>query len=299
MQDKISAYRTLKEIGAPQPRTFEISTPDDLKRVETFPLFVKRSISTASSGVRMVATSGELVAVANDMGLGSEEFIAQEQVSGPLAMVQAIADRGRLIAVHANIRVKEGVGGGASIKRSVTIPGLREILQRIVSSLEWHGGLSVDVIVTDAGPMIIDVNLRLVEPVNAFHSGVDLVGAMLDLTTGSATAQPQSRAGVLTHQGLLAVLGAAEQTGSRRAIIREAIDSYFRRGDYSGSIEELTPVKGDPLAAIPVVVAFCATVLQPSSWQRFRGGAVATYAVTPRGWNDIVASAGPTAHPDV
>jgi hypothetical protein len=29
-----------------------------------------------------------------------------------------------LIAHHANLRVKEGIGGGAAIKQSVAIPGL-------------------------------------------------------------------------------------------------------------------------------------------------------------------------------
>ena len=32
--------------------------------------------------------------------------------------------------------------------------------------------------------MIIDVNPRLVEPANAFFSGVDLLGAMLELAVG-------------------------------------------------------------------------------------------------------------------
>ena len=32
----------------------------------------------------------------------------QTQASGPLAMVQALADHGRLVAHHANLRVIEG-----------------------------------------------------------------------------------------------------------------------------------------------------------------------------------------------
>ena len=144
MQDKISAYRTLVEIGAPQPRTIEIANPADLERVVDFPVFVKRPISTASSGVRQAKTRDELVMAANDLGLGFDPLIAQIQVTGPFAMVQAVADRGRLIAYHANLRVKEGIGGGAAIKQSVTIRGLAGILVDMVSSLEWHGGLSMD-----------------------------------------------------------------------------------------------------------------------------------------------------------
>ena len=87
--------------------------------------------------------------VANKLGLGSNPLIAQTQVSGPFAMVQAVADRGRLIAYHANLRVKEGIGGGAAIKQSVSIQGLAVILEGMISSLEWHGGLSMDLILTD------------------------------------------------------------------------------------------------------------------------------------------------------
>jgi glutathione synthase/RimK-type ligase-like ATP-grasp enzyme len=291
MQDKISAYRTLVEIGAPQPQTVEIVDSADFERVVDFPVFVKRPISTASSGVRQAKTLDELVVVANKLGLGSNPLIAQTQVSGPFAMVQAVADRGRLIAYHANLRVKEGIGGGAAIKQSVSIQGLAVILKGMISSLEWHGGLSMDLILTDRGPMIIDINPRLVEPANAFFSGVDLVGAMLDLATSDkAKIQPTGRVGVLSHQTLLSILRIAEQTGSRRAVAREALDAFFLRGAYFGSMEELTPVAGDPIAAIPVLAALAATIANPSLWRKFQGGAVGAYAVTPQAWEEIVAS---------
>jgi predicted ATP-grasp superfamily ATP-dependent carboligase len=42
----------------------------------------------------------------------------------------------------------------------------------------------LDVILTGDGPLVIDVNPRLVEPINALIAGVDLVGAMLELARG-------------------------------------------------------------------------------------------------------------------
>ena len=110
--------------------------------------------------MRRAKTPDELVIAANDLGLGSEDLIAQTQVVGPLAMVQAVVDRGRLIAYHANLRVKEGVGGGAAIKQSVVIPGLADILDRMASSLEWHGGLSMDVILTDSALRWSSISIR-------------------------------------------------------------------------------------------------------------------------------------------
>jgi hypothetical protein len=81
---------------------------------------------------------------------------------------------------------------------------------------------------------------------------------------GKAQVRPTSRLGVLSHQSLLSILGAAEQTGSRQAILREAVDAFLLRGAYSGSKEELTPIAGDPIAAVPVLSAFVATSVNPS-----------------------------------
>ena len=111
---------------------------------------------------------------------------------------------------------------------------------------------------------------------------------MLDLAAGGRTqVRPVGRAGVLSHQSLLAILGAAERTGSRRA------DAFLLSGAYLGSQEELTPIAGDPLAAVPVLAACLATIVHPSLWRKFYGGAVGAYAVTPQAWTAIVDSAVP------
>jgi len=292
VQDKISAFRTLTAIGAPQPQTFVISSADDLLNIATYPIFVKRPVSTASSGVRRARNAQELRAAARELGLGQSELIAQHQVSGPLAMVQAVADRGRLVAHHACLRLREGVGGGASLKESIALPGLADMLARLVTALDWHGALSMDLIIAASGPVIIDVNPRLVEPANAVAAGLDLVGAMLDVA-GDAPARERSagRAGVRTRQTLLAILGAAEQRGKRAAVLREALNAIFARGDFAGSVEELTPVAGDPVAAVPVVVALLASLLRPSLWRKFHSGAVGPYAVTSEAWVKILAAA--------
>ena len=150
----------------------------------------------------------------------------------------------------------------------------------------------MDVIVADSEPVIIDVNPRLVEPANALAAGVDLVAAMLDVAgDASAQARPAGVAGERTRQTLLAILGAAEQHGARGAVFREAFNAIFARGDYAGSAEELTPVAGDPIAAVPVAAALVATLIHPPLWRKFHSGAVGPYAVTPEAWNEILAAA--------
>jgi hypothetical protein len=93
------------------------------------------------------------------------------------------------------------------------------------------------------------------------------------------------------RQTLLAILGAAEQHGARGAVFREAFAAIFARGDYAGSVEELTPVAGDPVAAAPVVAALAASLIHPPLWRKFHAGAVGPYAVTPEAWDEILAAA--------
>jgi glutathione synthase/RimK-type ligase-like ATP-grasp enzyme len=290
VQDKISAWQTLQEIGVPQPASIVVRERQELAAIAQFPVFVKRPVATASTGVVRATNADELVAAAGRLGFPGEALLVQTQAKGPLAMVQALADRGRLVAHHANLRRREGIGGGASVKESVLLPGFAEHLHRLVQALGWHGPISMDVIVTDAGPLVIDVNPRLVEPINACLAGVDLVGAMLELATGGhPPVVPAGRGGVRPRQLLLGVLGGAGE-GSRRAMLRELMDALKGRGGYEGTVEELTPIRGDPLAALPVSLAVFATLIEPSLWRLFHSGATGSYALTPEAWRKVIAA---------
>jgi len=291
VQDKISAYRTLRQIGIPQPESVVARSADDLTGLTRFPLFVKRPISTASAGVRRASSPAELATTAKALGLGTSELLVQTQASGPLAMVQALADEGRLVAHHANLRIREGVGGGASIKESIALPTMPEHLEKLVGALHWHGPLSMDVIVTPQGPLVIDVNPRLVEPMNAYLAGVDLVGALLDLARLAHPAvAPVGKTAVRSCQLLLTVLGAAQDKGSRIAVARELIRALGRRDEYADAVEELTPTSEDPIAAIPVIAAVAATLAWPPLWRSFHSGAVGPYALTPEAWSEILSA---------
>ena len=295
VQDMISAFQTLREVGIPQPESIVARSAGDLSSLSRFPVFVKRPISTASAGVRRASSPAELEKAATALGLGAGEALIQTQALGPLAMVQALADQGRLVAYHANLRIREGVGGGASLKESVALPVMREHLEKLMSVLRWHGPLSMDVVVMPQGPVVIDVNPRLVEPMNAYLSGVDLVGAMLDIARYAHPAvQPAGRAGVRTRQLLLGILGAAQDRGSRLAVAQELVRALRQRGEYAHAVEELTPIHSDPIAAVPVIAAAICTLVWPPAWRSFQSGAVGSYALTPEAWSEIL-SAGANA----
>jgi hypothetical protein len=150
--------------------------------------------------------------------------------------------------------------------------------------------LSADVILTSGGPQFIDLKPRLVEPLNAFVSGVDLTGALVEVArSGSAAPQPDGHPGERTHQGLLAVLGAA-RGGRRRDVAFELGQALTRTGPYRHSIEELTPPRGDLIGVAPYVAAALATLAHPAAWSRFVASAASAYSLTPAAWQQLLAS---------
>jgi len=205
-------------------------------------------------------------------------------------MCQSVFNRGSLVAFHANLRIGEGANGSASHKRSIDLPEARNWLDVLGTDLEWHGALSADVILTNAGPVFIDINPRLVEPENAWLAGVDLVGAMLDVATAAnPPRQADGKTGVATHQLLLALLGAAQRRNGRKGVIKELLAAWRSIGAYADSVEELTPAQHDLMALVPLALASVAILIKPTSWSWFSSGSVENYALTADGWKEILA----------
>jgi hypothetical protein len=230
--------------------------------------------------------------VAGELAHGALEdgVVVQTPVAGELAMLQAVFRESELVAWHANVRVRSGVNGGAAVKRSITLPSARADIARLGEALEWHGALSLDAILGPDGPCYIDVNPRLVEPGNARRAGVDLTAALLATTVGCPVQPPVAATpGLATHQLLIALLGVAQRTGSRRAVLAEAAAAARCRGAYSDTPEELTPPEGDLAARTPLLAVSASLLACPSSWRFFAGNAVESYALTPAAWRAICA----------
>ena len=293
LQDKVSARATLEAAGVAQPRSIVVRDRSDLQAWSAFPAFVKAPIGTASSAVRRVEDRSELAAAVRSLRRSEPAVLVQEGAEGALVMAQSVFDGGTMIAFHANERVREGVNGSASVKRSTERPELRAAMDRLGSRLAWHGALSLDAIVTAGGPVVIDVNPRLVEPANAVAAGSDLVGVLLGVATGTVPPSGESRPGVTTHQLLMAVLGAAQHTGRRRAVAGEVAAALAHRDAYAGSREELLPLRGDWRTLSLPVLATMATLLRPAWYRWFAQGAVAGYALSAQGWRALSQSAPP------
>jgi predicted ATP-grasp superfamily ATP-dependent carboligase len=288
VQSKARLSELLTRLNVPQPATSLVRSAGEFTSPRPFPFFVKAAFGTASTGVWRVGDERQrdaLLVQLEQQQAFAEGLLVQTAVAGALERTQAVFDRGRLVACHIYRQVAEGPGGGDVIKRSVIRPEVRSIVESIGQALQWHGALSFDYIRDDtsATPYFIDANPRLVEPMNAWLSGVDLPGALLQLSLGETPpTQPEGRAGVLTRLGLMGLLDAARRRQRRRDILKEIALLAFYAGRYRRTGEELVPLWTDPSCAIPLAVVVAKLMLAPESAAKISQSTVAAYCLTPK-----------------
>ena len=267
---KAGFSRLLDQLALPQPPTRIVASAQALRKAIRFPAVVKTSVGTASRGIWFVRHADDLEDALRALAASdafADEVLVQDLVAGTTEKAQSVFCRGRMLGFHAYRQVAPGVGGGEAIKQSVSRPQLRGYVEAIGQALDWHGALSVDYIMPhdDATPLLIDCNPRLVEPMNAYRAGVDLVGPLLRLSLGETPAPlAESREGVLTHLAMQALLGAASRGGTRRDIVRECGQLAAAIGPYAGSSEELTPVGLDWISAVPLAVTIGILLASPA-----------------------------------
>jgi hypothetical protein len=211
--------------------------------------------------------------------------VVQAAANGPLERAQAVFDHGRLVAFHIYRQIAEGPGGGDVLKKSVRRPEARSCIEKLGAALDWHGALSFDYIVevSTGTPLFFDANPRLVEPMNAWLSGVDLAGALLRVSLGETPpVQPDGREGIITRLGLMGLMDAARYRGNRRDVLRELALLALSAGRYKSSIEELVPLKRDPLCIIPLSIVFGKLLMSPASASSLSSHTINTYSLTPR-----------------
>jgi predicted ATP-grasp superfamily ATP-dependent carboligase len=265
---KAGFSRLLAELGLPQPATRIVKSPGELRDAVRFPCVVKTSIGTASRGIWVVRDEAGLTQALQDLCANdafADEVLVQDLVAGATEKAQAIFSRGKLLGFHAYRQIAAGAGGGEAIKQSVWRPLVRADVATIGARLVWHGALSVDTIMPDEGShLFIDCNPRLVEPMSAYLAGLDLVELLLGVSRAKTPpAAPASREGIRTHLAMQVLLGCAARGGTRREIFRECVCVISRRGQYTDSIEELTPVRFDWFSAAPLAMIVISLLIDP------------------------------------
>lgn len=295
-QDKSAAVRLFTELDLPQPDTVLVSEPATLlARTSRFPAYVKLPVATGSRGVWLAEDPAGLARIATEPTIRDTfatggDVLVQQRVSGPLVMVQALFRHGELVGMHTALRRREGVQGSASAKESVELPDVAGHLARLGDALDWHGPLSLDAVLDESSGQVryIDLNPRLVEPVNAELAGADLVRRWLAVSLGEPAGPfPESRPGVRTHMLLMALVRHAELGRGRRALLGELAQAATRRGWYAGSREELLPISDDPGVTLLLGAVSACLLVSPRLWRRLAGSGSPPHALTAEGWRQL------------
>jgi len=292
LQSKATFAKVLDHLGLPQPITRLVRTRAEADAECAFPYYVKVPYGTAGRGVWRVENAAERSAVINGLETkgyldGQTEIAIQSFASGVQCQAQAVFEHGSLIALHCTSQRSVGVGGSQSARLGVDHPIVLAHMTQLGRHLSWHGALAVDYFFepTTKQPLYFEANPRLVEPMNAVLSGVNLADILVRLSLGESFKDARIRVsnpGICSHSLLATLLGLAAANASRTRIAGEIAQAVAGRGVYSGSREDLTPILSDPLSLLPLSVVIMGLLFNPSIANRLSAHAIADYSLTPQ-----------------
>jgi predicted ATP-grasp superfamily ATP-dependent carboligase len=189
VSDKLWLARWLEEEGYPFIRT------SDSPEGASFPAVVKPRKGAGGMDCRLAKDATELG--------WSEGMIVQDFVAGMPASVSVIGAGGRARAVAANEQLIGEAWTGAEAFRycgNITplepaLPGLAEMAEEIVSRLGLLGSNGVDFLLTDTGPVVVEVNPRFQGSLDTVEmtTGLNLFQAHVDAFRGLLPDRPVAR----------------------------------------------------------------------------------------------------------
>ena len=295
IESKVAFAELATRLDLPQPTWARVSTAADLADWE-YPYYLKRPFSTAGRGVCRVDSDTDVTATLRLVEAATTPALAQQMAVGTYGQVAALFSHGRLVAVHTSKQVGLGAGGSAAARESTSDLQARDDIERLGSELGWHGGLTLDYLADGDDHAYIECNPRTVEPGNAAAAGVDLPSLQLALSIDGPLpkAVVVGRPDVRTHGAMALALGAAEKTGSRRAVLHTTARALTDRK----SREVMTPLRIDPPSVVPLAAVLAQLLLRPDSAATLATAAVDAYSVGPTAINAAqTASARASAHP--
>ncbi len=278
VESKLSFARLCDNVGLHQPRWAEVRSVSDLVEWR-YPYYLKAPFSTAGRGVALVRDTAERDRAFEQFTSAGRPIMVQEVADGAYSQVAALFAHGRLVALHTSRQIGIGAGGSAAAREGTSDTAAQADVERLGSTLGWHGGLTLDYLASGDRRSYIECNPRTVEPGNAAASGVNLSQIQVEISLDrTITPTPRvGRPGVRTHGTMALAIGAAEQTRRRRAVLLAVGRALADRG----SREVLTPLISDPPSVIPLAVAVVRVLVQPDAAAALAASAVSAYAVGP------------------
>jgi hypothetical protein len=288
LQSKLQFYALAKELRLPQPETQVLTDQREIDRWADYPRYAKLDFGTAGQTVRLVHGREELKAAISDFekhGWWSPGMpvLLQKPATGGQGFVRAIFQRGQLVAHHATLLRRRGVGGSAVAKVGVCHPIVAEHMRRLGERLDWHGALFCDYFYDEASqtPQYIEANPRIGDSANATFSGLNLAQRWVDVAMENDMPPiREARPGVRSHALMLILMSRALEGTGRGALLAEMRDQFGGRGLYENSRDELTRPKDDLLSAVAFAWIAARLLVGPSAVHNMVRRTVANYALT-------------------
>jgi carbamoylphosphate synthase large subunit len=288
VQGKVAFAGLMERLSLPQPITHIVRSNAELGAIDHFPYYLKTDYSTAGQGVWRVADRAErerIVLLLKQRGLldGIHAILVQEEVSGALCQAQAVFAHGHLLAVHCTQTRGVSVGGGHAARTGVDHPAVRDHLVTLGQHLGWHGPLALDYLFDEASghPTYIECNPRLVEPMNATFSGLNLADLTVRVALGEVgDDMRRGQSGIRSHSLLAILLGIADHGASRLEVLRTIVEDMRGRGVFAESKEDLTPLRVDLPSLIPLCVVSSQLLLDPRAAHHISTHAINAYSLS-------------------
>ncbi len=272
VQGKVAFARALQDLSLPQPDFQIVDDLNQVRKYSDYPFYLKTNFGNAGQGVWRIDDEAKRDRVIMNM---DSKFIAREnklliqrQINGQLCQVQAVFDQGELWASHSTQTRGTSLGGGHAARTSVEHPVVCEHVRALGNYLNWHGPIALDYIYDEsaAQPYYLEANPRLVEPMNAYLSGINFPELIIQAALGRDRQANQTlpgKVGVRSHSLIAILLGLAGEGRSRAYLIQNIRQSIEKKGIFEDSKEDLTPFALDPLSAIPFVVVLGQLLISP------------------------------------
>jgi hypothetical protein len=288
LQSKLQFHALAQELQLPQPKAHVLADQHEIDRWSDYPRYAKLDFGTAGQTTRLVQSRPELDAALREFqqhGWWSPGMpvLMQEPATGAQGFVRAIFRHGRLVAHHATVLRRRGVGGAAVAKVGGRHPVVEDHMRRLGERLGWHGALFCDYFYDEATqtPQYIEANPRIGDSANASFSGLNLTQRWVDVAMEHEVPPPPvPDAGVRSHAAMLILMSLALEGARRRALVSDLRQQFLRKGLYENSRDELTRPKDDPLSAVAFAWIAARLLMKPSSVHGMVRRTVANYALT-------------------
>ena len=195
VSDKLWMARWLEEKGFPFIPTQQLSE-DDLDATDvSFPAVIKPRKGAGGVGCRLVKNGAELIF--------KEGMIIQDFICGRPASVSVIGTGHESRAVAVNEQLIGAAWTGAERFRysgnitpfDTPSPDMARMAEEIVSELGLKGSNGVDLLLTEEGPFVLEVNARFQGSLDTVElsTGINIFEAHLQSFTGELPKEPKPR----------------------------------------------------------------------------------------------------------